>query len=478
MSAHDTHGVVAGLLVPGLPHPLLTPEANPGYGRLRTAFDAARERIAELKPDLLLIYSTMWTSVIGHQLQARPEPEWVHVDELFHGLGSIPYRFRMDAGFAEAWRDAAEARGLQARTVDYHGFPIDTGSVVALKLLNPDNALPAVIVSSNVYSDRAETLVLGKACADVIEAQGRRAVAVVVSTLSNRLFTDWLDPAEDRIHSPKDDEWNRKILEFLAAGRLEDVAQLSREIHRQIRVKKVVNFKSMWWLSATMGQHNRYAGEVLAYEALHGTGGAVVLLEPTPAGVGDKEYDEDDVDVYRGDRQVLTGPDGAPVASARVAPSATVQSATKASPKPRQAREIRTSAAPDPVGAYPHARRVGELIFVSGMGPRQPGTDAIPGGPIRDGHGQPLDYDAAAQTRAVIANIAAVLESVGSSLDRVFDVTCFLVNMDRDFEAYNAVYAEHFASIQAARTTVEVRALPTPIAVEMKVVALAAPAGE
>ncbi|MCB9678794.1 MAG: RidA family protein [Alphaproteobacteria bacterium] len=132
---------------------------------------------------------------------------------------------------------------------------------------------------------------------------------------------------------------------------------------------------------------------------------------------------------------------------------------------------IRTTSAPKPVGAYPHARRVGDLLFVSGMGPRQPGTDAIPGGPIRDAQGNPLDYDAAAQTHAVIQNIARVLEASGASLANVVDCTCFLVDMDRDFAAFNAVYGEYFAEIQPTRTTVAVRALPTPIAVELKVVA-------
>lgn len=298
-------GPVYGLLVPGLPHPLLCPGASAGYQRLHDAFAAARRQLIAQQPDLLLVYSTMWPSIIGHQIQADPAPEWVHVDELFHDLGSIPYTFRIDAPFAHQLRDALEARGLAARTVAYHGFPIDTGSVVALKLLNPDNAIPAVIVSSNVYSDRAETIVAGKACRDAIVQGGRRAAVVVVGTLSNRLFTDWIDPADDHVHSLKDDEWNRKILEFLAQGRLEDTAQLSREIHRQIRVPKVVNFKSMWFWSAVMGQHNQYDGEVFAYEALHGTGGAVVGLTPAAAGVGDKEFDEDDVEHFRGDRDVL-----------------------------------------------------------------------------------------------------------------------------------------------------------------------------
>ena len=98
---------------------------------------------------------------------------------------------------------------------------------------------------------------------------------------------------------------NRKILEFFADGRLEDLSQLSREIHGQIRVQKVVAYKPAWWMAATMGQHNNYDGEVLAYEALHGSGGAVVTLTPSTGSVGDKEFDEDDVEYYHGDRDVL-----------------------------------------------------------------------------------------------------------------------------------------------------------------------------
>ena len=136
---------------------------------------------------------------------------------------------------------------------------------------------------------------------------------------------------------------------------------------------------------------------------------------------------------------------------------------------------VRTDKAPKPVGAYPHARRVGDLLFVSGMGPRQPGTDVIPGGPIRDAEGRPAAYDVAAQTAAVIGNVRAVLEAAGSRLEDVVDVTVFLVDMQRDFASFNAVYAEHFAAIGPTRTTVEVGALPTPIAVELKCVAWLGP---
>ena len=133
---------------------------------------------------------------------------------------------------------------------------------------------------------------------------------------------------------------------------------------------------------------------------------------------------------------------------------------------------IQTSTAPKPVGSYPHARRVGGFLFVSGMGPRQPGTDAIPGGPIRNDSG-PLPYDVTAQTRATLENIRAVLKEAGLGLEDIVDVTVFLVDMARDFQSFNQVYAEYFPHASATRTTVEVGALPTPIAVELKVIAWA-----
>ena len=121
---------------------------------------------------------------------------------------------------------------------------------------------------------------LGKAARDAMTKLAKKVVVVVVASLSNRMFTEHIDPADDRIHSAKDDEWNQKILEFFADGRLEDISQLSRDIQSQIRVSKVVAYKPAWWMAATMGQHNNYHGEVLAYEALHGAGGAVIQLTP------------------------------------------------------------------------------------------------------------------------------------------------------------------------------------------------------
>ncbi len=126
--------------------------------------------------------------------------------------------------------------------------------------------------------------------------------------------------------------------------------------------------------------------------------------------------------------------------------------------------------APEPVGNYPHARRVGNLLFLSGIGPRERGTKVIPGVTL-DEDGNILSYDIEAQTRSVFENVRTVVEGAGSSWDKIVDVTVFLTNMKDDFKTYNRLWAEYFHTDPPCRTTVEILSLPTPIAIELKVLA-------
>lgn len=126
--------------------------------------------------------------------------------------------------------------------------------------------------------------------------------------------------------------------------------------------------------------------------------------------------------------------------------------------------------APEPVGLYPHARKVGNLLFLSGVGPREKGTKKIPGVELDD-EGRITSYDIAEQCHSVFNNVRTILEASGSSWDKLVDVTVFLTNMKDDFKTYNAIYAEYFKDNQPCRTTVEVLSLPTPIAIELKCVA-------
>ena len=132
--------------------------------------------------------------------------------------------------------------------------------------------------------------------------------------------------------------------------------------------------------------------------------------------------------------------------------------------------KIESSSAPEPVGLYPHARRVGDLLFLSGVGPRKRGTKEIPGVSL-DEAGKVESYDIEAQCRSVFENVRTIVTESGSSWQQIVDVTVFLTNMDDDFATYNKIYAEYFADNQPCRTTVEVNALPTPIAIELKCIA-------
>jgi 2-aminophenol/2-amino-5-chlorophenol 1,6-dioxygenase subunit alpha len=439
-------------LVSGQPHLYLAPDQNPGWADLRAAYEQIGKEIAASGAELIVLYSTQWFSVIGHLFQTDPKPAWTLVDANWYELGEIPYELRIDPKFGELYASVAKQHGLQAATVAYHGFPVDPGTVVALKLLNPNNAIPASVVSCNIYAEREETRVLGRAGREAIDRYGKKTIVVCVTSLSNRYEVGEIDPSKDRISSAKDDEWNRKILEMLGEGRLEDVAQVAREFGREANAD--MGFKGIWWLASLLGEHNRYDGKVWAYAPVWGTGNAVVSLTPSNKELDfEKEFDEGPAVSFVPDAGSGTGLESHNVL-------AEAPKMHEASGMSSQDDIVITEKAARPVGPYPHARRVGNLLFLSGIGPRKPVTGEIPG----------ID-DIEIQTRAVIDNLRAILEEAGSKLENILDVTVYLTNMQRDFQRFNEVYAEYFGKIQPTRTTVGVDSLPTPIVVELKVIA-------
>jgi 2-aminophenol/2-amino-5-chlorophenol 1,6-dioxygenase alpha subunit len=432
-------------IVPGQPHILLAPDKNAGWASLKRSYEQVGKEIEASGAELLLLYSTQWLSVIGHLFQVDPKPKWTLVDQNWYEFGEIPYEFRIDPKFGELYCRICKEHGMQAATVNYHGFPIDTGTVVALKLLNPNNVVPASIVSCNIYAEREESRALGFAARAAIEQYGRKTIVVCVTNLSNRYEVGDIDPTRDRLSSAKDDEWNRKLLEMFGEGRLEDVAQVAREFAREANAD--MGFKAIWWLGALMGEHNRYDGKVWDYQPVWGTGAAIVELTPSAKELDfEKEFDEAPVPAF-----AESGGTGLETHNVLAeAPHRDEQQATE--------EVLITEKAPRPVGPYPHARRVGQLLFTSGIGPRKPRTNEIPEG-------------IEAQTRSCIENIKTILEEGGSSLEKVLDVTVYLTDMKRDFDRFNKVYAEYFGKIQPTRTTVGVDSLPTPISVELKVIA-------
>jgi len=139
--------------------------------------------------------------------------------------------------------------------------------------------------------------------------------------------------------------------------------------------------------------------------------------------------------------------------------------------KKMSSEKINADKAPKPVGLYPHARRVGNLLFLSGIGPRDPKDDSVPGLTLSKS-GNYAEFDFAAQCHSVFNNVKRVLEASGATWNNLVDVTVFLTDMKRDFPVYNKIYAEYFKDNQPCRTTVGIDALPTPIAIELKCIAV------
>ena len=133
-------------------------------------------------------------------------------------------------------------------------------------------------------------------------------------------------------------------------------------------------------------------------------------------------------------------------------------------------KSFNSSRAPEPVGPYPHAKRIGNLLFLSGVGPRKKGDKDIPGVTLSE-NGEMLDYDIEVQCKAVFDNVRFILEDAGSSWSNLMDITVFLTNINKDFATFNRIYKDYFSDVQPCRTTVEVTALPTPIAIELKCIA-------
>lgn len=480
--------ITACYLVPGLPHILLAPEKSAGWKSLNAAYAKVREEIQNSDAEMILYFSSQWLSVLGYLFQADPNPEWVQVDHNWHELGSMPYKFKVDAKFAAFYAREVKEMGHYVREVNYRGFPIDTGTIVAQKLLNPDNRLPAAMASCNMYAEKQETLSIGQAGLRALEKYGKRTVVVLVSSLSSRYEVKDIDPAHDKISSLKDDEWNRKILDLLGEGRLEDVSEVAREFARQANAD--MGFKGLWWLNGLVGKTNDFSGQLFDYQPVWGTGNALVGFYPKRPIVSIPDWVNDEPDLV--ERMGTSSTRGASpqdkgevrVKNARVTAGATTvvaQSDADHAPtgrihsKPATANtegavQVHSKRAPEPVGPYPHARREGEFIFVSGIGPRKPGTKEIPGVTV-DAEGNVIDHDVEIQTRSVIENIKVILEDAGSGLHDIVDVQVFLTHMKRDFQKFNKVYGEHFSKNGPTRTTVEVGSLPTPIAVELKVIA-------
>ena len=265
--------VVGAALVPGMPH-LLADAPAPSWEALGDAARTVGARLRAAEPDSVALLSTQWFTVLGHQFQHHPNPRGTYVDENWYAFdyGHLDYDYAVDVGLVERWAAETEQAGMQARLTRYDDFPIDTGTIVAGRLLDPESRLRVAQVSCNLYAPAEAMARLGDLAVSAAGHLGRRIAVVVVSGLSAGLIQRWITTDEDRIADTTHDRWNQRILDLLAAGDL-DGALAQREAYARAASVDSQG-RALAFLAGTGAAYGR--GEVLEYGPVWGTGAAVV----------------------------------------------------------------------------------------------------------------------------------------------------------------------------------------------------------
>jgi 2-aminophenol/2-amino-5-chlorophenol 1,6-dioxygenase subunit alpha len=263
---------VSAFLVPGSPLPLLRGD-EPPYRPLREALDGLARRLADSRPDVLLVYSSRWIAVLDALWQTRPRLQGVHVDEVWHDLGDLPYDLHVDSELATACVAATNEMGLRAKGVDFDAFPVDTGTVVANALLNAgERPVPQVITANNIYHDGPTIERLGALALSLAERQGKRAAVLAIGGLSSQFYRTEIDLSEDRIAEPTHDELNRRLLDLLAGGDADAIRAFLPDFSERARGDH--HMKHLWWL---LGATGGIQGATLhAYGPDYGSGMAVM----------------------------------------------------------------------------------------------------------------------------------------------------------------------------------------------------------
>ena len=265
-------GLVSAFLVPGSPLPYLRQD-NPPWKPLIEGYATAQKSLAASRPDVLLVYSTQWIAVLDQLWQTRPLLIGTHVDENWYEFGDLPYNISVDTPLAERLIKASTASGISSKAVDYDQFPVDSGTIVANGLLNPEGKIPLVIAANNMYHDFAETRRLGALAVKEAVALGRRVAMIGVGGLSGSIFRDEIQIEDDRVADAGDDTWNQRMLETLAEGDHAAVQNLAGDFAQA--AKADMGFKHLAWLLGGMG-HNWQGAQIHAYGPTYGSGAAVV----------------------------------------------------------------------------------------------------------------------------------------------------------------------------------------------------------
>jgi 2-aminophenol/2-amino-5-chlorophenol 1,6-dioxygenase alpha subunit len=264
--------IVSAFLLPGSPLPYVQP-SNPPWGRLADAMGAAGDALLASKPDTIVVYSTAWHAVLDQLWQTRPALKGVHVDENWHEYGDLPFDIHIDTEFANEAVNAANTAGIKSKGVDYDQFPIDTGTIVASNFVNPDNSLPLIIASNNLYHDWDMTETLGQLSAQVAMKLDRRIAVLVVGGLSGSIFRHSIDITKDQIAEKEEDAWNKKMLALIEEKKMEEFYSTCPQYAQEAKVD--MGFKHMAFLKGAVGDQLT-GGIVHAYEPIYGSGAAVV----------------------------------------------------------------------------------------------------------------------------------------------------------------------------------------------------------
>ncbi len=260
-------------LVPGLPH-LLAAAPAPGWQALADATRALGEAWRAAGVDSLVVVSTQWFSVLGIQVQMRPVMRGTRVDENWYGFdfGTIDYEVRTDVDISARWLSELRADGFQARPTEHAHFPVDTGLVTALKLLDPERRFSVAQASLNLYGDAASVERLGACAARAAAGRGGRTALLAISGLSSEPHRVWIEPGQDRIASPGNERWDRRILDLLAAGQVDEAFGLRDEYARAALADS--QLRALGFLRGASALSGN--AKVRAYAPIWGTGGAVV----------------------------------------------------------------------------------------------------------------------------------------------------------------------------------------------------------
>ncbi|ODU72349.1 MAG: hypothetical protein ABT05_00355 [Lautropia sp. SCN 66-9] len=266
--------MVAAYLLPASPLLLLrNDEAR--YRELVDAMKRVADDLDELKPDTLLIYSTRWYAVLDQLWQGRARMAGLHVDENWHELGEMRYDITTDVSLARACVRAAQRAGIASKLVDYAGFPLDSATLAANALVNPDGTLPTLIVANNLYYDFERTRALGELTAAQAAIQGKRVAVIALGGLSGSEFRDRREFADDAIASAIEDEWNRRVLKLIERRDLDELLRQLPDFIAQARAD--MGFKHLAFLLGALGGRLG-AAQVYAYGPQYGSGAAVVRL--------------------------------------------------------------------------------------------------------------------------------------------------------------------------------------------------------